>query len=382
MINKNINTFEKQKQLEKILKENPQDNSAKFELAKLFFTIKKIDKSKLIIDKLLLLKPKDVNYLKFGAVINKFLEEYDLGIQKYKTIIKINPNDVFAYINIAELYNFKKNYDEIIYYSKMGLKIDDKNTIIINNLIVGLIYKKLFKEAYKYSKKLDKIKDSFQKSASTGIYLKEQLNDNYKFKFINDPINYIAEYNFNNNKNNNFLSDIVEFIEKKPNYTWEPREKSTRKGFQTKSNLFSKYKNEIIIKTITKIIKLSLKKYFIEYKNSNDDFITKFPESIYLKGWSVILKSSGFQSSHNHPAGWISGVIYLKIPNKLKDDEGKIEFSYHGYDMPIINKNISKKMIDPKEGKIVLFPSTLFHRTIPFKSDNERISLAFDIIPK
>ena len=49
--------------------------------------------------------------------------------------------------------------------------------------------------------------------------------------------------------------------------------------------------------------------------------------------------------------------------------------------MPIINKEISKKLIEPKEGKIILFPSTLYHKTIPFSSDDKRISLAFDVIP-
>ncbi|WP_373280560.1 putative 2OG-Fe(II) oxygenase [Methylomonas koyamae] len=35
----------------------------------------------------------------------------------------------------------------------------------------------------------------------------------------------------------------------------------------------------------------------------------------------------------------------------------------------------------PKVGDLVLFPSSLFHRTIPFNSDQERICIAFDIKP-
>ena len=101
------------------------------------------------------------------------------------------------------------------------------------------------------------------------------------------------------------------------------------------------------------------------------------------KGWSVTLEKSGCQTSHNHPNGWISGVFWiLKIPSKLLKNEGKIEFSLHGYDMPIINKEISRA--SDRTGKIVkiiLFPSTLYHKTIPFSSDDKRISLAFDVIP-
>jgi hypothetical protein len=32
-------------------------------------------------------------------------------------------------------------------------------------------------------------------------------------------------------------------------------------------------------------------------------------------------------------------------------------------------------------GDIVFFPSSLFHRTIPFESDEERICIAFDVKP-
>ena len=40
-----------------------------------------------------------------------------------------------------------------------------------------------------------------------------------------------------------------------------------------------------------------------------------------------------------------------------------------------------KLRIRPTEGLLVLFPSYLFHRTIPFSGDGTRISIAFDVIP-
>ena len=33
-------------------------------------------------------------------------------------------------------------------------------------------------------------------------------------------------------------------------------------------------------------------------------------------------------------------------------------------------------------GDMVLFPSYLYHRTLPFESDAERICVAFDVIPE
>ena len=53
---------------------------------------------------------------------------------------------------------------------------------------------------------------------------------------------------------------------------------------------------------------------------------------------------------------WLSGVLYLKIPKNLTVDEGNIEFSTHGYGLPIIKeKNIKKKSFKPFSGALILF---------------------------
>ena len=36
---------------------------------------------------------------------------------------------------------------------------------------------------------------------------------------------------------------------------------------------------------------------------------------------------------------------------------------------------------EPREGQLILFPSWFWHQTLPFKSEDERISIAFDIVP-
>ena len=35
-------------------------------------------------------------------------------------------------------------------------------------------------------------------------------------------------------------------------------------------------------------------------------------------------------------------------------------------------------VVEPEEGLIVLFPSSLFHRTVAFESDRQRISISFN----
>ena len=70
------------------------------------------------------------------------------------------------------------------------------------------------------------------------------------------------------------------------------------------------------------------------------------------------------------------------MPKKLKGNEGAIAFSLHGYNYPILRSDIPTKEHQPSVGELVFFPSSLFHRTVPFESDEERQCIAFDIIPE
>ena len=64
-----------------------------------------------------------------------------------------------------------------------------------------------------------------------------------------------------------------------------------------------------------------------------------------------------------------------------RNQEGAIKFGLHGYDYPIKNEELPFKVHQPVNGDLVLFPSSLFHETIPVKQELERCVIAFDLLP-
>ena len=40
------------------------------------------------------------------------------------------------------------------------------------------------------------------------------------------------------------------------------------------------------------------------------------------------------------------------------------------------------RLYRPKEGLMLLFPSYLYHMTVPIETKEQRISIAFDVVPK
>ncbi len=93
------------------------------------------------------------------------------------------------------------------------------------------------------------------------------------------------------------------------------------------------------------------------------------------------MKNGGAIKPHMHEQGWISGSVYINIPPKLKEDSGNLVVCVDsGTDKTGQGELI--KSIDVVTGSLCLFPSSLYHYTIPFEADEDRIVMAFDVVPE
>ena len=109
---------------------------------------------------------------------------------------------------------------------------------------------------------------------------------------------------------------------------------------------------------------------------------TQAADIVFSGAWSVRLSGQGFHTNHMHPKGWISSALYIAVPDEVSgatNDAGYIQFGAPeeklGLDLPPI------RTIKPEVGSLVLFPSYMWHGTIPFSSEQPRITVAFDIVP-
>ncbi len=98
----------------------------------------------------------------------------------------------------------------------------------------------------------------------------------------------------------------------------------------------------------------------------------------YTGMWSVRLRSSGYHDNHVHPAGWLSSACYVELP-KLTGEEGFLKFGEPG--LRLATPLPAEKLVEPKPGRLVLFPSYMWHGTVPFTSEPARLTFAFDLVP-
>ena len=131
---------------------------------------------------------------------------------------------------------------------------------------------------------------------------------------------------------------------------------------------------------IKNIIDSEINEYQTYFKNSNEGLIKNWPNSYFVRGWLVKMKSGGNLSSHIHQYGWLSGCIYVNVPPKVNINSGNLVVCVNDDLTKVDNKPNLKKIINVDTGSLCLFPASLYHSTIPFESEEERIVLAFDVI--
>jgi uncharacterized protein (TIGR02466 family) len=97
--------------------------------------------------------------------------------------------------------------------------------------------------------------------------------------------------------------------------------------------------------------------------------------------WSVHLRPGGFHTDHVHPKGWLSSAFYVDTPSAVEAGgrEGWLKFGQPGIaTLPALE---AEHWVKPQPGRLVLFPSYMWHGTVPFTSKDRRLSIAFDLVP-
>ena len=199
-----------------------------------------------------------------------------------------------------------------------------------------------------------------------------------KYSFCKEPFNFIKKINLFESED---LSDdlIDQLLQDFNSAKITTRGQSLLKnGVQTSGNLFNLEFDSV--KKLKSIIEEKIDIYRKDYELENDGFIQYWPKKYKIWGWIIVIKDGGQLLPHMHKEGWLSSSIYLKRPKKLSKNDGDIQFSLDGANYPTNDKIFKNSITEIEKGDMVMFPSSLFHSTIPFHSKEDRVTLAFDVM--
>lgn len=98
--------------------------------------------------------------------------------------------------------------------------------------------------------------------------------------------------------------------------------------------------------------------------------------------WSSCLRDRGYHVNHIHQKGWISSCYYVSLPDVVNDRDARQGWLKFGEPPAEFGLDWGpRKAVQPVVGRLVLFPSYMWHGTVAFHSARERITIAFDTVP-
>ncbi|WP_017932560.1 putative 2OG-Fe(II) oxygenase [Robiginitomaculum antarcticum] len=179
-----------------------------------------------------------------------------------------------------------------------------------------------------------------------------------------------------------FNAALSKALGKLHNYKSAPLDQSLRFGTQTHQDL--RFSNDPVITAFFRAIDAPIRDYMDTVGQAPVHPLTRRNSGNYrLAGaWSVRLTAGGHHVNHVHPQGWVSSSYYVDVPDEVADAKTKsgwIGFGAPPLDIPAIA--IPEKIIQPKPGRLVLFPSYMWHGTLPISGDQPRLTLPFDVVP-
>lgn len=323
------------------------------------------------------------NYTDAYNNLGETLRDYgdmEAAVKNYKEALIRNPDHPNANYNMGEFCYLAQQFSEAASYFERA-QFDDWQA----RQLYCLYKAERFDD---FKKKLDDLVNNTRHTspfiATLATHYATNFEQEIEYNFCKNGLDFVYQNSIDalTEPNSPLLKQLLHDIEHAD--IAERVQGMLHHGKQSAGNLFKR--PEPAFKQLATLIKQE----FIHYKNkfaqADCELILSFPDELeFTSSWYVNMQQGGHLNAHIHEIGWISGAVYLAMPS-CAGNEGAFEYGTHGDDYPIHSSksqtDFSSAQILPEVGDIVLFPSSLFHRTIPFNADEKRICIAFDLRPK
>jgi uncharacterized protein (TIGR02466 family) len=286
-----------------------------------------------------------------GIVLTR-LGEYDAAARAFEHVIAADPNNVHARCNLTECLLRAGDAEKSANVAEEALRIAPHHQATL--AMWGLALRKLEDEREHALNDYENLVQVYDLAAPEGFSSMESFNaalDEYLVKIHHDRREHINQ--------------------------------TSRNGTKTPGDLFGA--GHDMVEKLRARIDEAVADYIAKMKESESHpLLSRCARDFRYSGsWSTRLADCGFHTNHIHPTGWISSAYYVAVPDAVKDEreaQGWIKFGEPNFDAHL--GEAVRRKLQPRPGVLVLFPSYMWHGTIPFHSDQIRTTVAFDVVPK
>lgn len=175
------------------------------------------------------------------------------------------------------------------------------------------------------------------------------------------------------------MEDLADVLRGLHGGSAEPLGQSVRRGSQTDGNLFARAEPEI--RRLRSAVLDVLRTHVEQLPPFDPDHPTLAVPRDPLRfagAWSIRLSGQGHHVDHVHLEGWLSAALYVSVPETVINGSGETGWIAFGENRKLLPDLRGFRAERPQVGRIVIFPSLLWHGTREIAS-GERMTVAFDM---
>ena len=394
---------------QKVLELDPDNPDALINLGEIYKELGNLDQALASILKCLELKPDNpYAYMNLGGIY-KDLGNLDQALASTLKSLELKPDNPTAHMNLGIIYKELGNIDQALSSLKEAIKSDKTNGKAAKELALTYYHIGSYRDGITAISNINS-KESGNVLLSLYLCLNDKTNFNRcanilsKKQWLNsqgtaaiDHANIFYNQTLDNGLSgrstiNSIFTQKIKAQELSNSLMQQILNRLSSgslkskaqghlaNGLQTSGNILDL--PEEPFRALKKLLIQKIDEYNKSYDiNTDKNFKANWEANLYLlTGWAIIMNRGGNLKSHNHEHGWLTGTFYLQMPEKgANKEEGAIEFSHQGPRYPSGNAAFEKRLIRPSARDLNIFSSALFHRTLPFQSEQQRICIAFDI---
>lgn len=178
-----------------------------------------------------------------------------------------------------------------------------------------------------------------------------------------------------------FNQAVLDVLRSRHPFSAHPLDQTLRNGTQTARNLV--HDPDPVIQALIESFRVCVDQYrsILGEDESHPLSVRNRGKSRFTGAWSVRLRQQGYHVNHIHPDGWLSSAYYVQTPPEVDDVSTRAGWLKFGeFCLPVEGLG-AERYVQPRPGRLVLFPSYMWHGTTPIQGNETRITVAFDVVP-
>jgi tetratricopeptide (TPR) repeat protein len=367
------------------LARNPLNMVAHQELNKLLYRLGRDDEFLISLDDAAKKSPASIAPLLLKGDFLCKTGEFSKAAEEYEAAVRLMPEAALPHDMLGTIYARQGRFDEAVRSHERAVERAPQNAQSWTNFAESLLRAQHPERALGMAERAIEIAGNNQMAIALWSLALRRLGDPREHD-LNEYESMVQVFDLpppeGYSSMEAFNRDLNAYLDPMHRDSRAPLEQTLRAGTQNHDNLIGR--GHAPVERLRVRIDEALRTYVSRMKDRADHplFRRRARDVRYQGSWSARLRDCGYHTNHVHPFGWISSCYYVSLPDETDDEtqqQGWIKFGEPSFDAGL--GNAVRRTVKPVVGRLVLFPSYMWHGTIPFHSRQHRTTIAFDAVP-